>query len=247
MSGIPARPNAVGLVGVHVAMELNTIAWLALEIGALCALIVLAHVLTRPQHMWIMNVVWPVTALYSGPLGLWAYFRWGTLSTHHAVMQAKQRGEEPPGKKKPFWQMVAIGATHCGSGCTLGDIVAESFLILVPLTLFGKPIFAGWALDYVLALLFGVAFQYFTIKPMRHLSPGEGLKQALKADFLSLTAWQIGMYGWMAIATFAIFHHELPKTGRLFWFEMQIAMLCGFLTSYPVNWWLLKSGIKEKM
>jgi hypothetical protein len=24
-------------------------------------------------------------------------------------------------------------------------------------------------------------------------------------------------------------------------------MLCGFATAYPVNWWLLKSGIKEPM
>jgi hypothetical protein len=73
------------------------------------------------------------------------------------------------------------------------------------------------------------------------------LAQAAKADFLSLTAWQIGMYGWMAIATFLIFGHEMEKTNPVFWFMMQIAMLVGFLTSYPVNWWLLHSGIKEKM
>ena len=28
---------------------------------------------------------------------------------------------------------------------------------------------------------------------------------------------------------------------------MQIAMLCGFATAYPVNWWLLRIGLKEKM
>jgi hypothetical protein len=28
---------------------------------------------------------------------------------------------------------------------------------------------------------------------------------------------------------------------------MQIAMLAGFITSYPVNWWLIKVGIKERM
>lgn len=28
---------------------------------------------------------------------------------------------------------------------------------------------------------------------------------------------------------------------------MQIAMMCGFLTAYPVNWWLIKTGIKERM
>lgn len=227
---------------------LQTLAWISLLAGALSAMIVVVHLAAgHPQHMWIMNVVWPITALYSGPIGLWAYFRWGALSTRHAVMQAKQRNEEPPGKRKPFWQMVAVGATHCGGGCTLGDILAESFLIAFPLTLWGKPIFAAWALDYILALLFGIAFQYFTIKPMRKLSPGEGLKAAVKADLLSLTAWQVGMYGWMAVATFGIFGHELDKSGPVFWFEMQIAMLCGFLTSYPVNWWLLRAGIKEKM
>jgi len=227
---------------------LHSIAILSLLLGGGCALVVLVDLLAgHKQHMWIMNAVWVITALYSGPLGLWAYFRWGRLSTHHAMKQAQQRGEPPPGKQKPFWQMVAIGATHCGAGCTLGDLIAESFLILVPLSLFGKPIFAAWALDYFLALLFGIAFQYFTIKPMRNLSPGEGLKAALKADFLSLTAWQIGMYGWMAIVTFALVGHELEKTTAVFWFQMQIAMLLGFVTSYPVNWWLLRSGMKEKM
>ena len=32
-----------------------------------------------------------------------------------------------------------------------------------------------------------------------------------------------------------------------FWFVMQIAMLAGFCTSYPVNWWLIRVGIKERM
>ena len=101
--------------------------------------------------------------------------------------------------------------------------------------------------DYLFAFAIGVAFQYFTIKPMRDLSVGDGLIQAVKADALSLTAWQVGMYGWMAIAIFLIFRHEIEKTDPVFWFMMQIAMLAGFVTSYPVNWWLLRAGIKEKM
>ena len=32
-----------------------------------------------------------------------------------------------------------------------------------------------------------------------------------------------------------------------FWFMMQIAMLCGFATSYPVNGWLIRSAIKQPM
>lgn len=70
---------------------------------------------------------------------------------------------------------------------------------------------------------------------------------ALKADRLSLTSWQIGMSGWMAISFFSIFHQRLEASDPLFWFTMQIAMLLGFATAFPMNWWLIKKGIKEEM
>jgi hypothetical protein len=197
--------------------------------------------------MWIMNVVWPLTALYSGLLGLWAYFHFGRLSSQVAHEQAAEHGKTPPAKSKPFWQIAAVGTTHCGSGCTLGDLLSEWFVVLVPLSLFGHRIFGTWALDYAVAFTLGIAFQYFTIKPMKQLSAGAGLKAAIKADTASLTAWQIGMYGWMAIATFLIFGRELAKTGPVFWFMMQVGMLAGFLTSFPVNWWLIRKGVKESM
>lgn len=227
---------------------LEIISIISLSLAGICAFLIVADILMgHKQHMWIMNLVWPLTALYFGPLAVWAYFKWGRLSTHKRMMEAKKTGQEPPGKTKPFWQMCATGATHCGSGCALGDIIAECALVLFPLTLFGHKIFAAWVLDYILAFLFGIAFQYFTIKPMRNLSTAQGLVAALKADTLSLTAWQIGMYGWMALATFAIFGHELDKRTPIFWFMMQIAMWLGFATSFPINWWLLKRGIKEQM
>jgi len=28
---------------------------------------------------------------------------------------------------------------------------------------------------------------------------------------------------------------------------MQFAMIAGFATAYPMNWWLIRRGIKEKM
>lgn len=226
---------------------LTVLALASLAVAALCALAIVMDLLAGwRQHMWIMNVVWPVTALWSGPLGLWAYYRVGRLSSRRATQDARARGEDPPGKTKPFWQSVGVGATHCGAGCTLGDIVAESIMIVAPFALLGREVFGAWTLDFALALLLGIAFQYFTIKPMRDLSAGEGLKAAIKADFLSLTAWQVGMYGWMALVIFVLLG-ELSKTGPEFWFMMQVAMVVGFATSYPVNWWLLRRGIKETM
>lgn len=82
---------------------------------------------------------------------------------------------------------------------------------------------------------------------MKNLPVGKGLVKALQADSLSIVFWQIGMYGWMAVVTFLIFGHELKKTNPVFWFMMQIAMWLGFAFSFPINAWLLKRGIKDKM
>ncbi len=236
-----------------------------LVLGAVCSLIIVIDLLMgHKQHMWIMNVVWAVTPLYGTVFALWGYFKYGRLATHKKMMEAKEQDEKPPSKKyTPFPVMVAKGSAHCGSGCTLGDVCAEFLALAFPVvaTWFGwkwlfpdtesGKIFAVWVLDYLFAFVFGVAFQYFTIVPMRGLSPGKGIIQALKADTLSLTAWQIGMYGFMAIAQFVIFvyvwDHKIKPSMPEFWFMMQIAMLAGFATAYPVNWWLIRKGVKEKM
>jgi Domain of unknown function (DUF4396) len=230
---------------------LHIVAWASVLLGFLCAAIVAIDLGGHRQKMWIMNLVWPITALYSGPLGLLFYYWLGRADREEGMqsgMQSmQQRGHMSHGSDKPFWQAAAVASTHCGAGCTLGDIVAEWFMFFVPFALFGMRLFGEWALDYVLAFLFGIAFQYFTIKPMKNLSPKEGLIAAIKADALSLTAWQVGMYGWMAIVVFVIFGRQLQANDPVFWFMMQIAMIAGFLTSYPVNCWLLAIGIKEKM
>jgi hypothetical protein len=231
----------------------------SLLLGALCALIILTHLFRHPQHMWIMNVVWPVTALFGSAWILWQYFTYGRLAEDARARAAMARNEEMPSKLTPFRVMVANGALHCGSGCALGDIVAEWMVFLIPSiavwfgwqSLFTEKLFAVWIIDYIFAYAFGIVFQYFTIAPMRGLSFTDGLVAAIKADTLSLTAWQIGMYGFMAFAYFFLFGHvlgiKLTTDTVEFWFMMQIAMLFGFATSYPVNWWLIRTGVKERM
>jgi hypothetical protein len=80
-------------------------------------------------------------------------------------------------------------------------------------------------LDYAFALLFGIIFQYFSIAPMS----GEwGLKsvwRAAKADFLSLTFFEVGLFGWMAIFQIAIFDWRLQTNNVVFWWMMQVRQI----------------------
>ncbi|MGG1947334.1 DUF4396 domain-containing protein [Trinickia sp. NRRL B-1857] len=221
----------------------------SIALGVVCALAIVVDEIRRPQKMGIMNVVWPLTALFGTFIWLAAYFAWGRNA--------------PPDREddrtSSFPVVVMKGGTHCGAGCTLGDIVAEWFAVAFPTlavwfgwhTVFREKMFAVWILDFVVAFLLGIVFQYFTIKPMRDLSVVQGIVAAVKADSASITSWQVGMYGLMAVMQFLWF---TPAYGGVadvaspeFWFAMQLAMLAGFATSYPVNWWLIRSGVKEAM
>ncbi len=222
---------------------LTGLSWAMLGLGVASCLGIAADVRRHPQKMWIMGIVWPLTGLYASVLALWFYRRYGRAG----------------GADAPFAVIVARGATHCGAGCTLGDILAEALVLAAPgvLAAFGypalvaEPIFAQWGLDYVVAFGLGVAFQYFTIAPMRGLGLARGIVVAARVDFFSLTAWQVGMYGVMGLAQFWVFERllgaRLEATTPEFWFVMQIAMLAGFATAYPVNWILIRRGVKEAM
>lgn len=238
----------------------NFPAWLhglsiaSLVLAVACSLIIAFDEVHRPQKMGVMNVVWPLTALFGSVLWLGAYLAWGRAPPRDTPQEVKDSRPKPP-----FWVMVGKGASHCGAGCTLGDLVAEWIIVVAPAvtvafgwgSLFQERTFADWIFDFVLAFLFGVAFQYFTIKPMRNLSVKDGIVQALKADAASISAWQIGMYGVMALIQFVLwkplYGAIAQPTSPEFWFAMQIAMLGGFVTAYPVNALLLKAGVKEAM
>jgi len=220
----------------------HELCWASVGVGVACALGIGLHLIRHPAKMPIMNAVWPTCALFGSWIVVILYCRFG-----HAHDDS------------PHWVTVSKGCLHCGSGCTLGDIIAEILVLAVPsvATVFGWPwlfddkIFATWTLDTALAFGFGIAFQYFAIVPMRHLSPKAGILAALRADAASLMAWQAGMFGAMAVVQFWLYPQYLgrrPTAAHIeFWFAMQWAMIAGFLTSYPINAWLIRRGIKEAM
>jgi hypothetical protein len=193
----------------------------------------------RRQPMAVMNAVYPITALYFGPLALAFYWRWARAGA----------GPAEPGKRRPWWVMMATEVSHCGAGCVLGDVISEFAIFWLALTIAGQAWPAEYIGDYLLALAFGIVFQYFAIAPMRGLGFADGLRAAAKADFLSLTFFEIGLFGWMAVMIFVLFPapNELMPSSAAFWLLMQAGMIIGFATSWPANVWLVKRGIKIPM
>ncbi len=100
--------------------------WLAASVAA-AASVAFDLVRRGGQKMWIIDIVWPVTALWAGPIGAWAYWRFGRIGN--------QRIGKPP--EQPFPVIAAKATSHCGAGCTLADLLAA-----------GLAVFVGFATSY---------------------------------------------------------------------------------------------------
>lgn len=88
---------------------------------------------------------------------------------------------------------------------TLGDIIAESAVFGLGASAGGLVLGAEYIGDYVADVGLGIVFQYFAIAPMRGLSLRKGLTKAAKADVASLTAFEVDLFGWMALMYFVLF------------------------------------------
>jgi hypothetical protein len=217
-------------------MWMADLAWMSIILCVFCAALILLDMAAgQRQKIAVMNWVWPLTALYLGPIAvLW----------HHR--SSRRQHSDMEGAGKPFWKKVFTGATHCGSGCVLGDFAGEWLVFLGGLTIAGSTLLASYVFDFVLAYLFGIVFQYFAIAPMRNVRGWPAIRDAVKADTVSLIAFEAGMFAFMAL-THKVFSPALKPNDAVYWFMMQIAMLVGFAATYPANWWLIKAGVKEGM
>ena len=224
-------PHTVGMD----ARQLAPLSWIAIAAGIVSAAAIVVDIVAgRRQRMAIMEVVWPVTALYLGPIALLLYARLGRPPHDH----------DPD---RPMGAASALAVSHCGAGCTLGDIVGSTLVFLLGLRLAGLALWPELGIDFVLAFALGIVFQFLTIAPMRGLGPRDGLVAAVKADALSLSAFEVGLFGWMILVQVVLFPGHLHPDEPTFWFMMQVGMALGFLTALPVNWWLVASGVKERM
>lgn len=204
------------------------------------------------QMMKIMNVVWMINTLWGGPFIVIAYYWFGrapkkekknmkmdaSMSMNGMDMKDMEMGNMSMPKHK-HWQQIASGTLHCGSGCTLADMIGLAISLLL-----GLGTISHFVLAYILAFIIGIFFQYFALREMDQKTATKILmKKAMISDFWSLFAWQLGM-----VIGQLFFQWILPGKGIILSiFIMQLAMVVGFFFAYPVNDYLVKKGIKKAM
>ena len=234
---------------IYIVMHaLHIAAWLSLALAFVCAAAIAIDLVRRPQSMAVMNLVWPITALYGSVLALWFYWTHGRAADATEAHAFHPQHADRQSNAIPTPTQVTMATSHCGAGCALADILVEFAIFGFGITLLGSALWASYFYDLIAAWALGIAFQYYSIKPMGKMSVGAALRRAIQADTLSIITFQVGMYAFMAVVFFGLFPapHLRADTPE-YWFMMQIAMCVGFLTAWPMNRALVRRGIKHAM
>lgn len=187
-----------------------------------CLIFVIYDLATKNGHlMSLMKLVWVLTVLYSGPLGLAIYFFSGR----------KEIGDDG------LWRRSFRSVAHCYSGCGMGEIVgvviATSFIssgnLAIGLTTFVLAYIAGYALTVGPLIQDGVAVH-------------TALWDALVSETPSIIVMEI-----VAIGVDLVVGGRSTIGEPLFWSSMILSLTCGLLAAYPVNVLLVHYGVKEGM
>ena len=229
----------MGAMEPMIPMWLTVVSWIFVGIAVLCAAALLYDIYGRGyrQRTSVMEAVWLITALYLGPLALWAYNRWGRPRSEK---WQKEHGGAPD---KSLPAAAATGGTPGGAASAVGHVLGVPLVVFSGLTIAGEALWVMIMVIAVIATLLLFVFEYFfSSVPARGLPSGKGLGVALLIALVTVLAFDVGMGGWMLVMHFLLFMP--PLTDVTFLFLMQVGLILGFLTGYPAVLWLTQRGIK---
>jgi hypothetical protein len=210
---------------------LNGVMLLWFILTALSLLFVVIDIRTTPASA-VLKWGFVLLTAYTGPIGVFLY-----------VLGCR---EPLPGLHERYvatrWRQVLGSTMHCVAGDGLGILAGA-----VIASLFHLPTAADIALEYILGFSFGWSiFQALFMRAMAGGSYKRSLATTFFPELLSMNFLMAGMVPVMMLAM-----HHLPASHDpfepAFWFVMSMALLAGFITAYPMNWWLVSRQLKHGM
>jgi hypothetical protein len=188
----------------------------------LCMLILVRDLRrNNPEISGLMRLVWLLTVLYSGPLGLAVYWFSGRKQI----------------SRDTIWRRGWRSVSHCYSGCGAGELIG----VLITVGLLAWPTWQVSLTTFVLAYLFGYGL---TVGPL--MQEGVALRQALWDAFTSESA-SITVMEVVAIGVDQLLAPQAAFEHAIFWNSLVVSLSCGLVAAWPVNVLLIRLGIKAGM
>jgi hypothetical protein len=194
---------------------LTPIAWAFIAAAVLSAALIAVDIFVRGHRRDAIatEIVWVSSGLYLGPVALWLYAK-------NSRAHTRTRAGAHDSAASPATVSLPGGAAS-----------AVAHLIGVPLVLASGLTIAGIDL-WVMLLVIGTLAIVLLFTFERTSTTGLSLGAAAGAAVLTVLAFDIGMAGWMLLLHFT--EYMPPASDGSFWFLMQIGIVLGLITGYPV-------------
>jgi len=159
------------------------------------------------------------------------------MEHHHHVNHMQHQGHAPEIIEKERIMPLAISATvHCLIGCGLGEVggmvIGQAFGLSM-----GSTMAVAIALGFVMGILFGIVpllRRKFTLSlALKTVFVGESL------SIIVMEAFELGTQ--LAIPGVM----EAGLTDGIFWMGMAAALVVGFFAALPVNYFMIKRGVRH--
>ncbi|MFH8134064.1 DUF4396 domain-containing protein [Pantoea osteomyelitidis] len=219
---------------------LNQLALPFLVLGGCTALMILKDLFRHPHPVAVMNIIWPLTGLYMPFLGWLAWWYLGRKPSRQVklLLLAPQKLQRHAG-----WQSIFISTSLTAAACIFGNIITLPIITLVKHFTVFSPIGLQIIISVALSLFIGLFFQFHAIRQREDLSIWRALLLALKTETFPLLIYQSGIFIFMALALKFVLAQQINPMLLVFWFMLQLAMMIGFLFSWPANHFLIKRGL----
>ena len=211
-------------------VDLVVALWLAAAV--LSALYVAYDLFTRTPEMPVMKWAWIAVTLYLGVFGLATYL----LTCREPVAGAHER------YVAPVWRQAMGSLVHCLAGDASGIILAAAATMAL-----AAPMAVDIVVEY--AVGFGIGLFVFQALFMRDMLGGsyrDAVRRTIYPEWVSMNAVMAGMAPVMVVLMTAD-PSAMEPTSLRFWGVMSLATLVGAVVAFPVNWWLVVTGLKHGM
>ena len=160
-----------------------------------------------------------------------------TLHTHHQMTQQLASNNHSDWNKQRTFRLAISATFHCLIGCGIGEILG-----IIIGTAFGMDMISTMILAVILGFIGGLLLGILPLlrasftfkKALKTVIVAEGLSIVVMEAFEVLT--QIVIPGVM----------EAGLTEPIFWYGMIAALAVGFLAALPVNYVMIKKGVRHQ-
>jgi len=219
---------------------LNQLALPFLLLGGCTALMILKDLFRHSHPVAVMNIIWPLTGLYMPFIGWLAWWHLGRRPSWQMKLALltpqKIRGISG-------WQTIFISTSLSAAACIFGDIMTIPIITLLKHFAINPAIWMQALICIGISLLMGLLFQFLAIRQHEKHSFSRALLLALKSEIFPLLIYQLGIFIFMALALKFVLQQQVNPLLGAFWFMLQLAMMIGFIFSWPANHFLIKRGL----